>query len=353
MPVETSDRGLATKVHEEGQSTEVRFHLRVETDRSLHSVTATARLLDPEGEQVAERVVLESPWVELLHQSRRPVFMEVKRAYDGLMLELELTADEGSWTTRAPVGRYSPVPPDEAEMFAPGIDGQALAAMMVAPSVVEAGGEQVQLVRSAEGTIECWLAPNEEIVVDRYARTQRTIVDIGPIRYDHPLLTNWRSIAFRVSNWGHLIGQITNAKYAGRNVQTSVREWEAGAWHHVAWQWRLDDEGRTRMEIHVDGTLASDTVGGKFEGEAAPALEKADEALPIQVGAMNTGAGPAKMLIDELRISHALRYDGSFDPPTRLEADARTSLLFRFNGNLSAESGLEGVVIEGRAGTAG
>jgi len=238
-------------------------------------------------------------------------------------------------------------------MFAPGIDGQALAETMVAPGVVKTGGGQVQLVRSAEGTIECWVAPTDEIVADRYARIQRTIVDIGPIRYDHPLLTNWRSIALWVSNWGHLVGQITNARYVSRNVSTSVRDWEAGAWHHVAWQWRLDEEGRTRMEMYVDGALASDTVGGKFEGEDAPALEKDDEPLPIQVGAMNTGAGPGKMLIDELRISHALRYEGPFDPPRRVEADAKTSLLFHFDGDLSAESGIEGVSVEGRAGMAG
>lgn len=353
VTIDTADRELQAKVHEEGQATEIRFHLRIETDRSLHNVIATARLLDPEGEQVAEAVVLESPWVELLHRSRRPLYLEVKRAYEGLMLEVSVKADEGAWSTRAPVGRYSAAPPDEAELFAPGIDGQALAATMVAPGVVEVGGEQVQLVRSAEGTIECWLTSTEEIVVDRYAKTQRTILDIGPIRYDHPLLTNWRSIAMHVTNWGYLVCQITNSAYDHRMLQHDVRDWEVGRWRHIAFQWRLDDGGRTRMELYIDGELATETVRGKFEGDVPPALEKSDEPLPIQVGAMNTGVAEAKMLIDELRISRVPRYDGPFEPAARLEADGATGLLFHFDGDLSAESGLEGVVVEGRAGTAG
>lgn len=353
VTVETSDRELQTKVHEEGQATEARFHLRIETDRSLHNLTATVRLLDPAGEQVAERVVLESPWVELLHQTRRPLFVEVKRGYEGLMLEVEVSADEGSWTTRAPVGRYSAAPPDEAEMFAPGLEGQALAATMVAPGVVEVAGEQVTLVPSAEGTIECWLAPSEEIVVDRYGSTQRTILDIGPIRYDHPRLTNWRSIAIHLTKWGHLSGQITNDRYESRSVEASVRDWQVGQWRHVALQWRLNEDGRARMELYVDGQLASDQVRGNFEADVAPALERNDEPLPIQVGAMNTGVAQAEVLIDELRFSRTLRYDGPFQPPARLEADGDTGLLFRFDGNLNAESGLTGVSVTGRAGTAG
>jgi len=353
VTVETSDRTLETKVHEEGQSTEVRFGLRIETDRSLHHLTASARLFDPEGEPVAEQVVLESPWVELLERTRRPLFLEVRRAYEGLMLEVEVSADEGSWSTRAPVGRYGAAPPDEAEMFAPGIDGQALAATMVAPATAEVGGAPVQLIRSAQGTIEAWLCPTRDVVADRERGVQRTIIDIGPIRYDHPLLTNWRSIALHINQYAQLILQITSERYESRSVAVPVAGWEAGQWRHVACQWVLDDDGRCRMALFIDGQLASDRVTGKFEGEEAPALEKQDEPLPLQVGAMNTGAAPAQMLVDELRVSLRPRYQGDFDPPRRLQPDADTSLLFCFDGDLSAESGLQGVVIAGQAGTAG
>lgn len=353
VTVETSERALETKVHEEGQSTEVRFHLRIETRRSLHHATATARLLDADGEQVAEQVVLESDWIELLHQTRRPLFLEVKRAYEGLMLEVEVTADEGSWTTRSPVGHYSPAPPDEAEMYAPGIEGQALAATMVAPSFVDIGGERVQLLRSMEGTIECWLAPTEDIVSDRYSNTHRTILHIGPIRYDYPLHSNLRSIILFVSKWGHLFGRISNADYDQRTVLHRMLDWKAGQWKHIAWQWRLDDDGLARMQLYVDGVLASEEVGGDQEGDVPVALEKEDEPLAIQVGAMNTGAGPGKMLIDELRFSPVMRYEGPFEAPTRLEADANSSMLFHFDGDLSAQSGIDGVSVVGRPGCAG
>ncbi len=352
VTVETTDRSLATKVHEEGQATEVRFGLRIETDRSLHDVTATARLLGPEGRAALEQIVLEEPWIELLYRTRRPIFLEVKRAYEGLLLQVEVNAREGSWTTRAPVGQYRKAPPDEAELFAPGRYGQALAATMVAPSFVQAGGDVRHLVPSAQGTIECWLCPTEDVVTQREAdHLQRTVLDISPIRYDHPYLTNWRSIALHISKRAHLVFQITSRRYDSRSVETRLDGWRAGEWRHVACQWRLDEQGRTRMELFLDGDLASDEVRGKFEGEPPP-LEKNDELLPIQVGAMNTGAAEAQMLIDELRFSLEPRYEGSFEPGP-LEADAMTALLFRFDGDLTAESGLEGVEVEGRPGTAG
>ncbi|MEA3402058.1 MAG: glycoside hydrolase family 20 zincin-like fold domain-containing protein [Armatimonadota bacterium] len=351
--VETGDRSLEQKVHEEGQSTEVRFGLRIETDRSLHGVTATARLIDPRGQAVLEQTVMEQSWVELMHRSRRPLFLEVKRACEGLLLEVVVSADEGSWSTRAPVGQYRPAPPDEAELFAPGIDGQALAATMVAPSFVEVGGDVRHLVPSSQGTIECWLCPTEDVVVDREAdRLQRTIIDIGPVRYDHPYLTNWRSIALHVNKWAQLVFQITSRQYDSRSVQAKVDDWQVGEWHHVACQWRLDDDGRCRMQLFIDGDLASDQVRGKFEGEPPP-LDKRDELLPIQVGAMNTGAARAEMLIDELRFSLVRRYDGRFEPAPVLQADETTSLLLHFDDDLTAHSGLEGVSVEGRPGTAG
>ncbi len=353
VTLETGDRTLETKVHEEGQATEVRFGLRIETDRSLHDVTVTARLFDPAGEQVAEQVVLRSPWIELLQRTIRPMFLEVKRAYEGLMLEVEVSADEGSWSTRAPVGRYRAAPPDEAEMFAPGIDGRALAATMVAPAIAQVGDAPVQLIRSAQGTIEAWLCPTQDVIADRERGVQRTIIDIGDIRYDYPYLTNRRSIALHINPHAYLVFQITNRRYDSRVVQTSVDGWPAGQWRHVACQWVLDDDGRCRMQLFINGRLASDRVTGKFEGDEAPALEKQDEPLPLQVGAMNTGAAAAHMLVDELRVSLRPRYQGEFDPPRRLQVDADTSLLLHFDGDLAAESGLQGVAVTGRAGTAG
>ncbi|MGD9495997.1 MAG: glycoside hydrolase family 20 zincin-like fold domain-containing protein [Armatimonadota bacterium] len=353
VTVETTERSLQTKVHEEGQATEVRFGLRIETDRSLHHVAATARLLDPAGEPVAEQVVLERPWIELLERTRRPLFLEVKRAYEGLLLEVTVRAEEGSWSTRAPVGAYRAAPPDAAEMFAPGIDGQALAATMVAPSIVEAEGGPVQLVRSAQGTIEAWLCPTADVVADRERGAQRTIIDIGPIRYDYPYLTNWRSIALHINAHAQLVFQITSERYDSRAVQASVDGWSAGQWRHVACQWVLDDGGRCRLQLFIDGRLACDRVTGKSEGDVAPALQKQDEMLPLQVGAMNTGTAPAHVLVDELRVSLQPRYHGDFEPRRRLQADAETSLLLRFDGDLSAESGLPGVVVTGQAGTAG
>jgi hypothetical protein len=355
VSVQISDKSLAPRVHTEGDATEISFGLNVNTDRSLHNVRAIARLTDPEGKQVLEETFLDEPLIELMWRSRRPVTLTVKRAYEGLLLDLEVTADEGAWSLRDKFGEYRAAAPGPDELFAPGHDGgQALAATMFAPGFDFRGDEQRFFAPSAEGAIECWLAPTEDVVANKDAeRYMRAIVDIGPVRYDHPHLTNYRTIALYVSKNGYLVFTITSHRYQARSVQVRVTDWKAGQWRHVACQWRLDDAGKCRMEVFVDGKLAGSHVTGAKDGDPNAALERNDEALAIQVGAMNTGFGPALMLIDELRFSRAWRYDGAFDAPDRLEADADTTLLLRFEGNLEAESGLEGCEVIGEAGTVG
>ena len=355
VSVQISDKSLAPRVHTEGDATEISFGLNVNTDRSLHNVRAIARLTDPEGKQVLEETFLDEPLIELMWRSRRPVTLTVKRAYEGLLLDLEITADEGSWTLRDKFGDYRAAAPGPDELFAPGHDGgQALAATMFAPGFDFRGDEQRFFAPSAKGAIECWLCPTEDVVANKDAeRYMRAIVDIGPVRYDHPHLTNYRTIAVYINKNGYLIFTITSHRYQARSVQVRVTDWQAGQWRHVACQWRLDDAGKCRMQVFLDGNLAGSRVSGAKDGDPDAALERNDEALAIQVGAMNTGFGPALMLIDELRFSRAWRYDGGFEPPARLEADADTTLLLRFEGNLEAESGLEGCEVTGEAGTIG
>ena len=357
VEIAVEDKSLAQKVHEEGDATEARFSLRITTDRSLHNVKATARLLDAEGQQVLEQTVMERPWVELLWQSRRDVFLQVKRSYEGLLLELELTSDEGTWQLREKLGKFRAAAPTDEELYAAGQGGagdRTLAATMFCPSFDYVGDQPRHFVPSAQGTIECWLCPTEDVSADRDAeRLMRTIVDIGPVRYDHPYLTNYRSVVMYVNKHAHLTFQMTSARYKSRATQCRLGDWKAGAWHHAAAQWRLDEGGKCKMQIYVDGKLAADRVTGNKDGDPDAALKRKDEMLPIQVGAMNTGVGKARMLIDELRFSLVPRYEADFEPPTRLTADEQTSLLFHFDDGLSAESGLAGIKVTGESGTVG
>jgi len=355
VAIEVRNESVQPKVHEAGDATEVKFDLRLTTDRSLHNVRVVARLLDAERTQVLEQTVMESLWVELLWQSRRPIFLEVIRSYEGLLLELEVTSDEGTWKLEDKLGNYRSAAPSGEELYGPGYgEGRSLAATMFCPSLDYVDGQPRHFVPSAQGTIECWVCPTEDVVADQAADyLMRTIVDIGPVRYSHPHLTNYRTMAIFVNQTGELFFPITTAKWDNRTTQCRVDDWKAGQWHHVACQWQLNDGGKCRMAVFVDGKLAGDQVRGNKEGEPDAAMKRKDEMLPIQVGAMNTGYGPAKMLIDELRFSLVPRYQGEFEAANRLTADAQTSLLFHFDAGLEVESGLEGVKVIGEAGTVG
>jgi len=176
-----------------------------------------------------------------------------------------------------------------------------------------------------------------------------TFLDVGPIRYDHPYLTNMRSIALCDTGHGSLCFVITNKRYDSRSVAGPMKDWKAGEWHHVAAQWTIAETGECDMALFLDGKKAS----GKVRAGKYPKFSKMDEMLPIQIGAMNTGVRPAEAAIDELRISTGPRYSGDFTPPKRLEPDEKTSALFHFDGNLDGTCGIDGEAIKAEPGTAG
>jgi len=84
------------------------------------------------------------------------------------------------------------------------------------------------------------------------------------------------------------------------------------------------------MEIFLDGKKAS----GPVTGSKVDRFDKEEEALPIQIGAMNTGVLPADAAIDSLRISNGRRWRADFEPEKNPVVDERTTVLFRFDGDL-------------------
>ena len=145
---------------------------------------------------------------------------------------------------------------------------------------------------------------------------------------------------------GNLSAILSNPSYESRTVDAGIRDWKAGQWHHVALQWKLDDDGKTAMALYIDGRLDSDRCLGSTKSPNDRPLKMKPLPFPVQLGSMNTGYRPADALFDEVRISSVRRYDGAFVPEKRLEPDAATLALFHFDGDLDAEipAGCEAVV---------
>jgi len=275
----------------------------------------------------------------------------VAEVVPGLEVLFSVSAREGQWRFRHVFGTPPKRAPAEPR-FAPGVDGagQALTSPACFPAFhLSADGAKVWHVRPEEGAIDFWVRPNWDgaAVPWRLHWMKRVFVDIGPVRHDHPYLINTRSIAIHHTAGGALGFSIANARYKSRGVSGDVRGWKAGQWHHVACQWRLAD-GVCEMDLFLDGRKAS----GKPGGSAAPRFDKEVEALPVQVGAMNTGVLEADAAIDELRFSRNRRWDGDFQPQKKPGPDDRATIIFRFDGNLRGECP-DGAVVNAEPGSAG
>ena len=300
----------------EGNATVVRFGLTLETRRTLHEVTVTARATGTDGKVRLESELWREPHVEVLKRSAVPLALSIPGQLDGVRVDLTLTCTEGTWKQAFVAGDYRRSATGAKLDFAPGHTGQAAAGPFLVPVVWRTADGEQRLINSAAGTIACWFQPRWDSTpqVASKSRMRHALFDAGPVRYDHPLLTNLRSVALYETDSGGLVFQVTNHRYESRAVSTARLAWQAGQWHHVLAQWQQDPAGKFRMALYLDGKLAAGTVRAGRDQTADDPFDLRDEAFAIQFGSMNTGAAPADGLIDELHISPRWSHDGPFSP---------------------------------------
>jgi len=316
----------------EGAGTRIAGNLRIETNRYLHDVRVTAECTDG-VEPLGTYELGEQSLVQLIWRPKEPFSILFPVELPGAVCTFTLASREGTWRFVRRFGspRREPVEPEE--LYASGVDGQALRM----PAFFSSASPST--IRLAEGTIEFWVKPRWDTTrgADGPAGSlSHTFLNLGPIRPDYPYLSNHSSLTISQSGAGYLSGMISNPNYESRSVQTSIRDWRRDQWHHVALQWKLDDGGKTAMALFIDGKLASDKCVAGGKPPVVEPLQAKDLPLPIQIGSMNTGFRTADADFDELRISSVRRYETPFTPVKRLEPDADTLALFHFDGSLEA-----------------
>ena len=113
-----------------------------------------------------------------------------------------------------------------------------------------------------------------------------------------------------------------DSAHAGWTASASTERAKQGEWTHVA----VTVDGR-RMRLFLDGRIVSETaVFGEPVASRVPLViggDANDEGRPVDrfVG-----------LLDEVRVSRGVRYDGPFRPEGRLATDPSTMLHLSFDG---------------------
>ncbi|MCF6311148.1 MAG: hypothetical protein L3J39_01735 [Verrucomicrobiales bacterium] len=348
LGLEMQDLNFRHETIGSGAGTVIKGELSILSDRPLHrvkvSLTASdgLRVLGKMSYPVQERV-------PLIWRPEDKFMMRFAEEVPGVVVRFKVTADEGQWQFSRRFGspRRMEKPPEE--LFTKGLgEGEALNFPMhfASPGPAETPWD--------EGTIEFWVKP-KWTPLPRLTGPRGTIehafIHMGPIRPEHPTLANVNALALTYSASGHLSASLTSARYRHRAASANIRDWKAEQWHHVAMQWKLDDGGKTTVQLYVDGKLASTETYASPKAGAAEPLLPTKFRPPIQIGSMNTGVRPADAAMDELRISSRRRYDAEFKPAKRFSSDESTLALFHFDGNLEGEAA-SGDAINARHGAA-
>jgi len=307
----------------------------LETDCNLHDVRITAEYSD--GIQPLGKAELgTAPLVQLRWTPKQPLRIHVPIEVPGVVCSFVVSSREGKQSFKRRFGnpRRSKTPSDQ--LFAPGILGRALAVPAHFSSLTP------PKLNVEEGTIEFWIRPSWNVVprsVGPRGSLEHALLNIGPVRSDALSLSNRSSLTISHRAPGYLYAILSNNEYQARTVNAGIRDWQAGQWHHVALQWKLDNGGKTAMALYLDGRLASDRRRGSAKDPNDRPLKMKPLPFPVQIGSMNTGFRPADALIDELRISSVRRYHSRYVPQEKpFTPDTSTLALFHFDGSLNAET---------------
>jgi hypothetical protein len=318
----------------DGTGTRVGGELSVETDANLHDFRLSATFTDG-VKPLGTRELGKAPLVRLLWWPEK-AFSEMfaNAIAPGIVATFKVTSREGEWSFVRRFGSPKRGAVPAGELYGEGVDGKKQGAL-AAPAFFPASPATIRL---EEGTIEFWVKPrwNAERLGDGPGGDlAHTFLQLGPIRPEHPYLANCDSVRMAYTADGHLTCSIANFEYESRSIETRI-DWRKGDWHHLAWQWKLDDAGKTTMALFIDGKQASTECEANKKGDENKPLKMKPLSFSVQIGAMTTGVRPADAEIDELRISSSRRYAAAFTPAKRFEPDDKTLTLFHFDESLDA-----------------
>ncbi|MBN1673343.1 MAG: sigma-70 family RNA polymerase sigma factor [Kiritimatiellae bacterium] len=327
----------------DGTGFETVLNINLETTKPLHNASLNAHVWSGNARK-GHFAVFEDQNIQLLWRSREPVRYVVDTPVPGVQVDFHLKANEGSWVFRRTFGE--PPAREVKARFVPGVSGQALADTAHFPAIAQSG----PVFDSRRGTLEMWVhvTPPADNEIRFGPKTDNVFFFQGPIRFDHPLLDNTRSVCLRRTG-RNLTARVSTQEFQQLWTGASAGGWKEEGWHHVAMQWAATDEDSLSIDLFLDGKKASSKTNTNLHGKK---WHLKAETYLVQLGSTVTGAGALGWPIDEVRISNAPRYSADFTPGKRATLDEKATIVFHFDGDLRGEA-RDGRLLMAHAGPGG
>ena len=314
-----TDPAMQTRTTGQGQGSEVSFGVAVETRHPLRDVVIGAEVVDREDRVLGHAEVARRDVVSLKYATPRPVLIQLENVHEGVRLRVALTwvtlaGERGSAQSEVIVGDVQAAVPEEA-LFTEGVTAGARATTVPVHLPVQVDGER--LLSFERGTIEFWLRPRVDMAVgpERWGERFLYLFHYGPQLDPGRSSPARNSLTICHEKKGWISFALYGPDGDRRLVHSRLPGWMAGEWHHLACTWDLDDAGRSRLGLYLDGRQSSERQWGRKGGvEDHTPMVMADGAYLAQLGCLNSGRRVAEADFDELRIWDAPRYDEDFVP---------------------------------------
>ncbi len=318
--IKCNELNIKNMLHASGTGSLITFKPELETRRPLINVSVEAVVLNKKHKQVGKIKLKNIDYLPLLWKNQSSFQYQLEEIHKAVILKINVTyqtleGKKGTYSKKVIIGKAQDIL-SKNEIFVPGSTKNAKA--LAAPAYFDIATKDS---RSLFDIQKGYISFKFSSLINFKSKVRRCLFHLGPLRRNNPENYNISSICAIINN-GFLSFMITNEKYKMRRVCAKLPKLSKGQWLNLSFLWNLNVNGKTQMEILVDGKILSGAISrwGKVDGSQA--MEMKDEGnTTMQVGSLNSGSLPAEGLFENFLIS----------------PENKTKLFFSFNDTLTGK----------------
>ena len=334
-----SKSSMTTKTTASGQGTQVQFGVGISTTVPIRNVTLETTIHSSEKNQVYSKKTFHLRSVNLLWKSPGMVTIQLENVHKGLKVKQRMTyhhlghSPAETVETEVIFGDRSAFF-DEASTFG---EGRGRGNSLKSIARLDTASPGKQWLQPQQGTIEFWFKPQEDVLRSD-ASEEKMLFHYGPVSKTIPSFIAKNCVTAGLVKNVYLTFSISNHEYQYRKIQVRLPKWKKNTWHHLAFVWDMQRDGKSMMKVFMDGKLGDGTLLGSQDGKSIPndsALETVETTFSLQMGCLNSGIYPINASFDDLILRNDLHYLQDFDPQAESKMKLEEHRLrFPFDRNL-------------------
>jgi hypothetical protein len=325
-----------SKTHTSGTGSLITFGVKVNAKRPMYDVSLKAVFVGKDNVKLNEEEIISLPYLSLTWRTSQLFRKQLQNTHEAVKVKFILSyntleGDEKIFEHSIILGKQKDLY-SEKSTFGKGVNNSDRA--LAVPAYINTIANKKNYLSFKRGSFSFWIKPNWDTYENKNtmgANKYRVLINCALMRPKHPVNRNKHSFTIlKHKSAGWLYFQISSERYLRRMVYCRLPNWKKGDWHHMAFSWDMNKDGRAYMAIFLDGKLQKTKINGSHGCGDKP-LKIRENIYPLQIGSMNSGLMKADAMFDNILISRSVVYEDSFDCRAVLpQATLPESMFFNF-----------------------